>query len=145
MYELPTGGEGQQAAPSFGGVGNMAGRRYQVEWSPTTPAVLATCSFDRKVQVWSMAGAGGKPTKSGAKSRAPQWLRRPAGASFGFGGRLLAFGGSSDPRKKTPPVVKTCVREDAAATTSSTSTTPAVLLQLRARATTTAATYYYYH
>eukprot|EP00904_Undaria_pinnatifida_P012810 jgi/Undpi1/865/HiC_scaffold_10.g04329.m1 len=68
----------------FGGYGKTAQRRYQVSWSPHIPAVIGTCSFDRKVQVFSMNGAS---TDNG---RAPKWHRRPAGASFGFGGKLIA-------------------------------------------------------
>lgn len=69
----------------FGGYGKTAQRRYQVSWSPHIPAVVSTCSFDRKVQLFSMNGAS---TSSG---RAPKWHRRPAGASFAFGGRLVSF------------------------------------------------------
>ncbi|CAM9370255.1 unnamed protein product, partial [Sphacelaria rigidula] len=57
----------------------------QVSWSPHIPALVSTCSFDRKVQLFSMTGA---KTSNG---RAPTWHRRPAGASFGFGGRLASF------------------------------------------------------
>lgn len=69
----------------FGGYGKTAQRRYQVSWSPHIPAVVSTCSFDRKVQLFSMNGAA---TSNG---RAPKWHRRPAGASFAFGGRLVSF------------------------------------------------------
>eukprot|EP00615_Pteridomonas_danica_P011892 CAMPEP_0114343358 /NCGR_PEP_ID=MMETSP0101-20121206/10544_1 /TAXON_ID=38822 ORGANISM="Pteridomonas danica, Strain PT" /NCGR_SAMPLE_ID=MMETSP0101 /ASSEMBLY_ACC=CAM_ASM_000211 /LENGTH=1181 /DNA_ID=CAMNT_0001478035 /DNA_START=71 /DNA_END=3616 /DNA_ORIENTATION=- len=78
----PTGG--------FGGFGMSAGRRYQVAWSPKQRATLATCSFDRKVQVYSMSG-----TRTHC-SRAPKWLRRPSGASFGFGGKIVSFHGQGD-------------------------------------------------
>lgn len=69
----------------FGGYGKTAQRRYQVSWAPHIPAVVGTCSFDRKVQLFSMNGA------STSNGRAPKWLRRPAGASFAFGGRLVSF------------------------------------------------------
>ncbi|CAN0535783.1 unnamed protein product, partial [Laminaria digitata] len=69
----------------FGGYGKTAQRRYQVSWSPHIPAVIGTCSFDRKVQVFSMNGA------STSNGRAPKWHQRPAGASFGFGGKLVSF------------------------------------------------------
>lgn len=64
--------------------------RIQVSWSPHIPAVVATCSFDRKVQLFSMNGA---KTSNG---RAPTWHRRAAGASFGFGGRLVSFSKGAD-------------------------------------------------
>lgn len=69
----------------FGGYGKTAQRRYQVSWSPHIPAVVSTCSFDRKVQLFSMNGA------STSNGRAPKWHRRPAGASLAFGGRLVSF------------------------------------------------------
>ena len=77
-----------KAAPAggFGGFGMSAGRRYEVTWSPIQKAVLSTCSFDRKVQVYSISGTR---TES---ARAPAWLRRPCSTSFGFGGKLLRFG-----------------------------------------------------
>ncbi|CAM9298792.1 unnamed protein product, partial [Ectocarpus fasciculatus] len=76
VYELPPGAGAelpQENAQMFGGYGKTAQRRYQVSWSPHIPAVVSTCSFDRKVQLFSMNGAS---TSSG---RAPKWHRRPAG------------------------------------------------------------------
>lgn len=74
----------------FGGYGKTAQRRYQVSWSPHIPAVVGTCSFDRKVQLFTMNGA------STSNGRAPKWHRRPAGASFAFGGRLVSYSSSGD-------------------------------------------------
>ncbi|CAN0480619.1 unnamed protein product [Ectocarpus sp. 8 AP-2014] len=90
VYELPPGAGAElpvsgQNAQMFGGYGKTAQRRYQVSWSPHIPAVVSTCSFDRKVQLFSMNGA------STSNGRAPKWHRRPAGASFAFGGRLVSF------------------------------------------------------
>jgi protein transport protein SEC31 len=84
------------AAPSggFGGFGMSAGRRYQVSWSPKQRATLASCSFDRKVQVYSMSG-----TRTHC-SRAPKWLRRPTGASFGFGGKMISFHGGDETKNQ---------------------------------------------
>lgn len=95
------GGGGSSSGPrasmqAFGG--GSAGRRYQVAWSPSVPAVLATCSFDRKVQVFSMAGAAYRTP------RGPAWLRRPAGASFGFGGKLASFKAGATSMKVTTVV-----------------------------------------
>lgn len=71
-----------------------------MSWSPCLPAVISTCSFDRSVQFYSLSGA-----KSNL-GRAPKWLRKPVGASFGFGGKLCSFdnnpsGGSSTNQKKS--------------------------------------------
>lgn len=88
VYELPV----REAAPSsfaseanvFGTLASSAShRRYHVAWSPALPAVVSAASFDRKVQFFSMSGAKSKA------GRAPKWLRRPVGATFGFGGKLV--------------------------------------------------------
>lgn len=68
----------------------------QVSWSPHIPSVVGTCSFDRKVQIFSMNGAR---TSNG---RAPAWHRRPTGASFGFGGRLVSFKKGADAATGAP-------------------------------------------
>jgi protein transport protein SEC31 len=113
VYELPSGGSAAGTSGSgagdnqmFGGLGNAASnRRYQVQWSPQIPAVIATCSFDRKVQVFSMAGA------RNSSGRPPKWLNRPCGASFGFGGKLVRFSKASE--KSQPKVVRIqTVRQD---------------------------------
>lgn len=85
-----------------GGVGSGAGRRYAVRWAKKLPATLAGCSFDRKITIHNAAALGPStipqlPSGYGAGPettfrKGPKWLRRPAGASFGFGGKLLVFG-----------------------------------------------------
>ena len=43
-----------------GGFGKAAaGRRYQVAWSPSQQGVLATCAFDRSVQIHSISSGSG--------------------------------------------------------------------------------------
>lgn len=70
----------------FGGLASSAGqRRYHVSWSPCLPAIISACSFDRRIQFYSISGV-----KSSA-GRAPKWLKRPVGASFGFGGKLVSI------------------------------------------------------
>lgn len=94
VYELPfkdassQGGSfaHDQDANVFGGFASSAShRRYHVSWSPCLPAVTSASSFDRKVQFFSMTGARSK------LGRAPKWLRRPVGATFGFGGKLVTI------------------------------------------------------
>jgi protein transport protein SEC31 len=63
----------------------IATHRYDVSWSPCLPAVISTCSFDRSVQFYSLSGA------KSSLGRAPKWLRKPVGATFGFGGKLATF------------------------------------------------------
>jgi protein transport protein SEC31 len=105
VFDLPSGGVDQQKAGDshseqemFGGLASAVGnRRYHVKWSPCLPAVISTCSFDRSVQVYSLSGARSKI------GRAPKWLRKPAGATFGFGGKLCSFNnrphGQADSKK----------------------------------------------
>ena len=72
----------------FGSSANISAglkAKYQTTWSPCLPAVIATCSFDRSVQFYSMSGV------KSSIGRAPKWLRRPVGASFGFGGKLVIY------------------------------------------------------
>ncbi|RLN14439.1 hypothetical protein BBJ28_00002732 [Nothophytophthora sp. Chile5] len=72
--------------------GGLAGqRRWNVQWSPQVPAVASTCTLDGKVQIWGLSG-GGNP-----ECRPPKWMRRPAGASFGFGGKLVTIANPQEP------------------------------------------------
>jgi len=71
-----------------GGLSTSQQRRYDVQWSPRLRGILSTCSFDRKVQIHSVIGEAGK------SGRIPQWLKRPATVSTGFGGALISSGNS---------------------------------------------------
>ena len=91
---------------------------FDVTWCPRNPAVIATSSFDGKVSVYSLMGGQqqAQPTPAIADSfpgmesmqppisaqqtppnvtvqlkNPPKWLRKPCGASFGFGGKLVSF------------------------------------------------------
>ncbi|KAF6262154.1 hypothetical protein COO60DRAFT_1470516 [Scenedesmus sp. NREL 46B-D3] len=79
---------------------------FDVQWSPTTPGVFSTSTFDGKVSLcnvlectagssvetfnadFSVTSAAGdvKPLK-----QPPAWLKRPSGVCFGFGGRVVSF------------------------------------------------------
>lgn len=91
VYELPSvdlkkDSDTSSDSQMFGGYATSASnRRYDVQWSPCVPAVISSCSFDRSVQFHSMTGARNRT------GRAPRWLRRPVGAVFGFGGKLVTF------------------------------------------------------
>ncbi|KAJ1425674.1 hypothetical protein B484DRAFT_451002 [Ochromonadaceae sp. CCMP2298] len=96
VYELPSMELGSPSASESnmfgGGLASSAGqRRYHVSWSPCLPAVVAASSFDRRVQFFSMTGAKSRI------GRAPKWLRRPVGATFGFGGKLVTFDSKGQP------------------------------------------------
>merc|ERR1719234_1328621 len=85
---------------------------FEVSWCPRNPGVIASASFDGHVSVHSLMGGQqqAQPTSRVEESfgssinavanqagpqvtmqlkEPPKWLRRPCGASFGFGGRLV--------------------------------------------------------
>jgi len=87
---------------------------FQTRFNPHNPALSATASFDGKISIQTLQNTN--PTASQAPvgpvdgedfftkaqtqpqgasfslQQAPRWLERPAGASFGFGGKLVSFG-----------------------------------------------------
>lgn len=89
---------------------------FQTCWNPHNPNLLATASFDGRIGVHSIQNtnpdahqASGSQAQTaddedffnkaqsqpqGASftlKKAPRWLERPCGASFGFGGKVLSF------------------------------------------------------
>lgn len=86
---------------------------FQTRFNPHNPGLSATASFDGKISIQtlqntnpaaSQAPAGpvdgedffakARTQPQGASfslRKAPKWLERPAGASFGFGGKLVSF------------------------------------------------------
>jgi len=89
---------------------------FDVQWSKTTPGILSTSSFDGKITLHNLQQAGAPQAAGGqahgvasdfsglshaqsagpkvAMKRAPEWMKRPCGATFGFGGKLIAHGAS---------------------------------------------------
>ncbi|KAL5703467.1 hypothetical protein ACHQM5_028555 [Ranunculus cassubicifolius] len=68
---------------------------FDVHWYPKIPGVVSASSFDGKIGIYNIEAcsrfAGGEADFSGANFRAPKWFKRPVGASFGFGGKLVSF------------------------------------------------------
>eukprot|EP01114_Cavostelium_apophysatum_P005541 TRINITY_DN1672_c0_g2_i1.p1 TRINITY_DN1672_c0_g2~~TRINITY_DN1672_c0_g2_i1.p1 ORF type:complete len:1099 (+),score=314.97 TRINITY_DN1672_c0_g2_i1:121-3417(+) len=70
---------------------------FDVQWSPRIPAILSTTSFEGEVRVHSLQDVRGESSSGlgiAAKATAshpPKWLKRPAGATFGFGGKIVYF------------------------------------------------------
>ncbi|XP_024379159.1 protein transport protein SEC31 homolog B isoform X2 [Physcomitrium patens] len=78
---------------------------FDVQWSPGIPGVLSTSSYDGKIGIYNIeacsraepshdsyfGGAVGGREYSTASRKAPKWLKRPVGATFGFGGKLVSF------------------------------------------------------
>lgn len=89
---------------------------YQTRWNPTNPSLLATASFDGKIAVHTLQTCKADANRPDAATanldgedffnqasvdpqgpsfslkKTPKWLEVPAGASFGFGGKLVHFG-----------------------------------------------------
>uniref|UniRef100_A0A8C6T8C0 Protein transport protein Sec31A n=1 Tax=Neogobius melanostomus TaxID=47308 RepID=A0A8C6T8C0_9GOBI len=89
---------------------------FDVQWCPRNPALLSTASFDGRITVYSVMGGSLAPQQHGTVDKISssfdsmdpfgtgqmlpplqvpqpqaQWIRRPVGASFGFGGKLVTF------------------------------------------------------
>lgn len=88
---------------------------FQTRWNPHNPNLFATASFDGKISVQSIQNTNPKSEAQAALGQpadgedffaqsqvrpqgpsfslpiAPQWQKRPVGASFGFGGKLVMF------------------------------------------------------
>lgn len=97
---------------------------FEVAWCPRNPAVIASSSFDGHVSIYSLMGGQQQiqpcskiaeafpiaenfnqpvPVQTNHRSvsmplqKPPKWLRRPVGAVFGFGGKLVSFGNEAKP------------------------------------------------
>lgn len=105
---------------------------FQTRWNPHNPNFFATASFDGRISVQTIqntrtetsqaadnqnqaldgedffAKAQTQPQVSSfSLPKAPKWLERPCGASFGFGGRIVSIGlseqGSRSSKVKITP------------------------------------------
>ncbi|TKX20511.1 protein transport protein sec31 [Elsinoe australis] len=99
---------------------------FQTKWNPHNPSLFATASFDGKIAVQSVQNtnaaavdaqtsatqaADAEDFFSQTQTRpqgpsfslpiAPKWQKRPCGASFGFGGKLLRFKTDAATNKST--------------------------------------------
>lgn len=96
-----------------------------ISWCPRNPAVVAASSFDGNVSIYSLLGGSQQQVQTTSKiadsfpgmdqisqehvhhqsqtqpvvfhdlKKPPKWLKRPAGISFGFGGKLVTFNKNS--------------------------------------------------
>uniref|UniRef100_A0A9J8ADY1 SEC31 homolog B, COPII coat complex component n=1 Tax=Cyprinus carpio carpio TaxID=630221 RepID=A0A9J8ADY1_CYPCA len=87
---------------------------FDVQWCPRNPALLSAASFDGRISVYSVMGGRlqqrSDPFGTGQAlpplqvpqpseetvivpplKKPPKWVRRPVGASFAFGGKLVTF------------------------------------------------------
>lgn len=105
-----------QSGEAYGEFPVVTNWTFQTRWNPNNPNLLATASFDGKIAIQSIQNtkSDANPSSSGqaqatddedffnkAQSqppstsftlqKAPKWLERPCGASFGFGGKIVSF------------------------------------------------------
>lgn len=101
---------------SYGELPVVTNWTFETRWNPHNPNLLATASFDGKISVQSIqntSSEGNQPVGNKTQTaddedffskaqtqpqgaifslkKAPHWLERPCGASFGFGGKVVSF------------------------------------------------------
>ncbi|KAF9914725.1 protein transport protein S31 [Lobosporangium transversale] len=101
---------------------------FDIAWCPRNPDLLASASFDGKINVDSIQSTHDNDLTSAGHAaqeahdpfapqqyqsqtnvatislkQPPKWLRRPVGASFGFGGKLAIFRNKPVPPMNLPP------------------------------------------
>ncbi|KAB2017633.1 hypothetical protein ES319_D08G175900v1 [Gossypium barbadense] len=68
---------------------------FDVHWYPKIPGIISASSFDGKIGIYNIEGCSrygvGDSDFGTVSLRAPKWYKRPVGASFGFGGKLVSF------------------------------------------------------
>uniref|UniRef100_A0A336KN30 Protein transport protein Sec31A n=1 Tax=Culicoides sonorensis TaxID=179676 RepID=A0A336KN30_CULSO len=102
---------------------------FDVQWCPRNPGIIAGCSFDGTVSLYSLFGGSVSATQTTSKiadsfpgmdpnqvapvpqtnvhhetndlRKPPKWLKRPVGAKFGFGGKLFTFNNKENSRTVT--------------------------------------------
>ncbi|KAG0287831.1 protein transport protein S31, partial [Linnemannia gamsii] len=112
----------------IGELPQSTGWTFDIDWCPRNPDLLASASFDGKINVHSIqsthdneSGSAGHaiqdshdpfaapqyhnqgPTAAISLKQPPKWLRRPVGATFGFGGKLAIFRNKPAPPMNLPP------------------------------------------
>jgi len=99
---------------------------FQTRWNPHNPSLLATASFDGKIGVQTIQNTNSKAAPQATSQaldgadffaqaqtqpqgaafslpKAPKWLERPTGVSFGFGGKVVKFG-PTEPGSRTSKI-----------------------------------------
>ena len=105
-----------QTGQAYGEFPVVTNWTFQTRWNPYNPGIIATASFDGKVAVQTIQNTNSEGSHGGAAqsqsldgedffakaqtqpqsdafslSKAPKWLERPCGVSFGFGGKVVSF------------------------------------------------------
>ncbi|CAN0917255.1 Protein transport protein SEC31 homolog B [Linum grandiflorum] len=96
---------------------------FDVHWYPKIPGVIAASSFDGKIGLYNIEGCDhygiGETDFGAVKVRAPKWYKRPAGVSFGFGGKLVSFNPKSSTSGPSEVLLHNLVTEQSLVTRSS--------------------------
>lgn len=103
-----------QTGERYGELPEMTNWIFQAQFNPHNPNLSATASFDGKITIQTLQNANPDTSTTQADrnldgedffraaqtqpqgaswtlSKAPKWLERPVGASFGFGGKIVVF------------------------------------------------------
>mmetsp|Transcript_24380 Transcript_24380/g.43410 ORF Transcript_24380/g.43410 Transcript_24380/m.43410 type:complete len:1160 (-) Transcript_24380:43-3522(-) len=97
---------------------------FDLAWSPSTPGIFTTASFDGEVKVHNIVQCTGSGTQEVVDenfkvshvpvghpkplAKAPKWLARPCGVAFGFGGRLVSFSNQQHTDPATGGMLSRC-------------------------------------
>lgn len=101
-----------QTGENLGEFPEVTNWTFQTRFNPHNPALSATASFDGKISVQTIQNTNPSVSQTAVQgdgedfftkaqtepqgasfslSKAPKWMERPAGASFGFGGKLISY------------------------------------------------------
>ena len=134
-----------QTGEPFGEFPIVTNWTFQTRWNPYNPNLLATASFDGRLSVQTVqntkteidqsnkpqnqaldgedffAKAQSQPqTASFSLPKAPKWLERPCGTSFGFGGKIISFSlAKGDSRHSTVHISSFAIDNDVGTSTES--------------------------
>ncbi|KAF2839646.1 hypothetical protein M501DRAFT_1015741 [Patellaria atrata CBS 101060] len=114
---------------------------FETRWNPHNPSLLATASFDGKIGVQTIQNTNAQADHSAAAAnqpldgedffakaqtqpqgaaftlhKAPKWLERPVGVSFGFGGKLVKFSPAESGSRKSKMSISTFTVDESVGT-----------------------------
>ncbi|XP_031246286.1 protein transport protein Sec31B isoform X2 [Mastomys coucha] len=91
---------------------------FDIQWCPANPPVFSAVSFDGWISLYSVMGRSWEAPHMRQADKVPEhvahtslipplkkppkWMRRPAGVSFAFGGKLVTFGLPGSPVQRVP-------------------------------------------